>query len=92
VKIGSYCHLCHYMFVMDNDQHDVVRHLEVPTSNPVIIEDNCLDRLKGDHPARVRIGSRALIGAGSVVTKNIPPRCVAAGNPARVLRHLTEFD
>jgi maltose O-acetyltransferase len=40
----------------------------------------------------VRIGSRAVIGAGSIVTKDIPPRCVAAGNPARVLRHLTELD
>src|ERR1700675_165912 len=40
----------------------------------------------------VRIGSRAVIGAGSIVTTDIPPRCVAAGNPARVLRQLTELD
>lgn len=92
VKIGSYCHIGHYMFVMDNDQHDVVRHLEVPPSNPVIIEDNVWIGSKVIILPGVRIGSRAVIGAGSVVTKNIPPRCVAAGNPARVLRHLTELD
>jgi UDP-2-acetamido-3-amino-2,3-dideoxy-glucuronate N-acetyltransferase len=38
----------------------------------------------------VRIGRHAVIGAGSVVTNDVPPRCVVAGNPARVLRYLTE--
>ncbi len=33
----------------------------------------------------IEIGERALIGAGSVVTKDIPPRAVAYGNPARVV-------
>lgn len=36
----------------------------------------------------VRIGEEAVIGAGSVVTKDVPARAVVAGNPARVLRHL----
>jgi maltose O-acetyltransferase len=38
----------------------------------------------------VTIGDRAVIGAGSVVTRDIPPGVVAAGNPCRVLRELTE--
>lgn len=92
VKIGSNCHLGHYMFVMDNGQHDVVRHLEVPPSNPIVIEDNVWIGSKVVILPGVHIGSRAVIGAGSVVTKSIPPRCVAAGNPARVLRHLTELE
>jgi acetyltransferase-like isoleucine patch superfamily enzyme len=92
VKIGSHCHLGHYMFVMDNNQHDVVRHTELPPSGPVIIEDNVWIGSKVVILPGVRIGSRAVIGAGSIVTKDIPPRCVAAGNPARVLRHLTELD
>ena len=92
MKIGSHCHLGHYMFVMDNDQHDVVRHRELPPSRPVIIEDNVWIGSKVVILPGVRIGSRAVIGAGSIVTKDIPPRCVAAGNPARVLRHLTELD
>lgn len=33
----------------------------------------------------VTIGDGSTIGAGSVVTRDIPPRCVAVGNPARVL-------
>lgn len=36
----------------------------------------------------VEIGEGSTIGAGSVVTKNIPARCVAAGNPCRILRYL----
>ena len=92
VKIGSYCHLGHYTFVMDNDQHDVVQRMKLPQSEPVIIEDHVWIGSKAVILPGVRIGSAAVIGAGSIVTKDIPPRCVAAGNPARVLRHLTELD
>ena len=38
----------------------------------------------------VRIGSRAVIGAGSVVTRDVPERVFAAGNPCRVIREITE--
>lgn len=40
----------------------------------------------------VTIGDGAVIGAGSVVTHDIPPQVVAAGNPCRVLRPITEED
>ena len=40
----------------------------------------------------VTIGSNVVIGAGSVVTKDIPDNVVAAGNPCRVLRPITEAD
>ena len=36
--------------------------------------------------SNVVIGKNALVGAGSVVTKNVPPQSVVAGNPAKVLR------
>ena len=40
----------------------------------------------------VHIGSNTVIGAGSVVTKDIPDWCIAAGNPCRVIRTITEED
>ena len=38
----------------------------------------------------VRIGSKSVIGAGSVVTRDIPDGVFAAGNPCRVIREITE--
>ena len=40
----------------------------------------------------VTIGSRTVIGAGSVVTRDIPDDVVAAGNPCRVIREITQQD
>ena len=36
--------------------------------------------------AKVTVGERAIVGAGSVVTKSVPPDSIVAGNPARVMR------
>jgi acetyltransferase-like isoleucine patch superfamily enzyme len=40
--------------------------------------------------ANVTIGENAIVGAGSVVTKDVPPNAIVAGNPAKVLRYITE--
>jgi len=42
--------------------------------------------------SNVEIGERAIVGAGSVVTRDVPARAIVAGNPARVLRMLTEAE
>jgi UDP-2-acetamido-3-amino-2,3-dideoxy-glucuronate N-acetyltransferase len=34
----------------------------------------------------VEIGERAIVGAGSVVTRNVPPNSIVAGNPARIIK------
>jgi acetyltransferase-like isoleucine patch superfamily enzyme len=39
----------------------------------------------------VSIGMNALVGAGSVVTKDLPDGCVVAGNPARVIKRIEEL-
>ncbi len=38
----------------------------------------------------VEIGDNCVVGAGSVVTKSVPPRCIVAGNPARILKENIE--
>lgn len=40
--------------------------------------------------ANITIGENALVGAGSVVTKDVPPNTIVAGNPARVLRKIEQ--
>ena len=40
----------------------------------------------------VIIGERAIVGAGSVVTKDVPAGAIVAGNPARVMRSLSKKD
>lgn len=55
---------------------------EIIIEDDVLIGTNCIV-LKG-----VRIGARSIIGAGSIVTKDIPSDCIAAGNPAKVIKFL----
>ena len=56
----------------------------VKISNKVWIGFNCII-LKG-----VTIGEGAVVGAGSVVTKDVPPWTIVAGNPARIIREIPE--
>lgn len=88
VKIGGNC------ILIDTDAHNIDfsirrgKNTDWGKSAPIIIEDdvfigaNCII-LKG-----VSIGSRSIIAAGSVVTKNIPANCIAGGNPAKVVRYI----
>lgn len=39
--------------------------------------------------ANVTVGENAIVGAGSMVTKDVPPNAIVAGNPAHVLRYIT---
>lgn len=55
-------------------------------SERVDIGDNVWIGAKACILPGVTIGEGVIVGAGSVVTKSLPPRVVAAGNPARVLR------
>jgi len=40
--------------------------------------------------SKVTIGEAAIVGAGSVVTKDVPARAIVAGNPAKILRYLED--
>ena len=55
----------------------------------VIIEDGCDIGVNSTILPGITIGEGSIIGAGSIVTKNIPSYCVVAGNPARILRKRT---
>ena len=61
-------------------------------TDPVSIGDNCWIGAGVTICPGVSIGENTVIGAGSVVTKDIPANCVAAGNPCKVLREIGEHD
>ena len=59
---------------------------------PVTIEDKVWIGANVIVLPGVTIGEGSIIGAGSVVTKDIPPRVIAVGNPCKVIREITEDD
>ena len=59
-------------------------------SAPITIEDDVWIGAKCIILKGVTIGARSIIGAGSVVTKNIPSDCIAAGNPCKPIKFLNE--
>lgn len=59
---------------------------------PITIEDGVWIGGHAVIAPGVRIGRNSVIGAGSVVTKDIPANVVAVGNPCRVVRPVTEKD
>lgn len=88
VRIGSDCHLGPYTNILDNDYHDIVDHQIRPPSQPVLIGNNVWIGTRVIILPGVTIGDGSVIGAGAVVTKDVPPCTVAAGNPARILRSI----
>lgn len=58
----------------------------------ITIEDNCWIAAGVNICGKVTIGEGSVIGAGSVVVKDIPPHSLAVGNPCRVIRKITDED
>ena len=60
------------------------------TVAPIIVEDDCWIAANVVITSGVTIGKHCVVAAGSVVTKNIPPYSIAAGNPAKVIKQYDE--
>lgn len=54
---------------------------------PIIIEDNVWIGARASIIPGVKIGEGAIIGLGAVVTKDVPPCAVVAGNPAKIIKY-----
>jgi acetyltransferase-like isoleucine patch superfamily enzyme len=83
IIIGEDCAISWDVTILDTDYHDIegqIQTKKVEIGNRVWIGCKATI-LKG-----VRIGDGAIVAAGSVVTKDVPPYSIVAGNPARVIR------
>ena len=89
ISIGASCMLAQGVFITDSDWHGVYdRSLPVGNTLPVDIEDNVWIGDSAIVCKGVRIGKNSIIGAGSVVTRDIPENVIAAGNPAVAVKYL----
>lgn len=91
VEIGEHCMLANGCFVSDaahryNDPDRPVPWQGFTSKGPTRIGANCWLGAHVVVTSGVSIGERCVVGAGSVVTHDIPPFSIAAGAPARVLR------
>ena len=68
---------------------DAVARRGTDTARPIVIGDDVWIGGGAIVLAGVTIGHRSVIGAGSVVTKDVPPDVVVVGNPAKIVRRLT---
>lgn len=88
IKLGNNVRCGANTLITDSDWHSDDPRSGVP--KPVLIKDNVwlgynVIVLKG-----VTIGENTVIGAGSVVTKDIPANVIAAGNPCRIIKNLNQ--
>jgi acetyltransferase-like isoleucine patch superfamily enzyme len=92
IQIGERCLVGNYVSIVDNNYHDLVQRDRMPAARAVIIEDDVWLGLRAIVLPGVHIGRGAVVGAGSVVSDDVPPWTVVAGNPARAVRRLTPPD
>jgi acetyltransferase-like isoleucine patch superfamily enzyme len=99
ITIGNNVQLAHNVNIFDSNIHSLdpsirlieyLNHYENVNSDlkeqEVIIEDNVwlgtnVVILKG-----VSVGKNSIVGAGTIITKDIPPNCIVAGNPPKIIR------
>lgn len=94
VKIGDNCQMAPNVaiYTAGHPVHPDTRNTAFEYGIEVVIGDNVWIGGNTVICPGVHIGDNAVIGAGSVVTKDIPEWCIAAGNPCKVIRKITEAD
>ena len=83
VTIGAYCLIGWDVLVTDTDQHQIE---DVPTRDSVTIGDYVWIAARATVLKGVTIGEGAIVGTGAVVNRDVPPRTLVAGVPARPVR------
>jgi len=92
VSIGRDCDIGQYAIIMDSNQHLTEAHRLPAPAEPVVIEDGVWIGARVTVLPGAHIGRGAVIGAHAVVRGFVPPRTLAVGVPARVVRNLEGFD
>lgn len=88
VRIGTGCAVSWHVVIMDTSSHPVGQEGEEIKTKiaPVIIGDHVWIGSRAVILKGVKVGAGAIIANNAVVTKDVPPKCMVAGNPARVIK------
>lgn len=90
IRIGNNCRIAPQVYLMDGDFHAVEDRLAKGKSRPIIIEDDAWLATRCMILKGVTIGKGAVVAAGAVVTKDVPPYTMVAGVPARPVKKITQ--
>ena len=85
IKIGDQVYIGDDVAIRDSDGHEIVGS-DKPMTMPIVIGDHVWIGAKVTIVKGVSIGEGAVVAAGAVVTKDVPPHCIVAGVPARVIK------
>lgn len=88
IRIGDNCMIASNAYLTDSDWHDIYNRISIGKTAPIQIENNVWIGDSAIICKGVTIGENSIVGAGAVVVDNIPANCVAAGNPARIVKRL----
>ena len=72
-----------------SNNHDPAER-QILTCKPVLLKRNCWVGAGSTILPGVTVGENAIVGAGSVVTKDVEPNTIVAGNPAKFIKRLDE--
>lgn len=86
INIGSGTIISWNVSIMDGDGHSIEHNKKLNSPQDVTIEENVWIGNNSIILKGVTIGKGSVVAAGSVVTKDVPPRTIVAGNPARVIK------
>lgn len=89
VQIAPHCGFSPYEHSFD-DLHVDIRDQEIASAGDIVLEDNVWLGLHVQVLDGVTIAHGTVVGAGAVVTKDLPSDCVAVGVPAKVIRRRSE--
>ncbi len=98
ISIGQRCLIGANAIIVDTDFHPIDpgnRRYSIDgvytTARPVIIEDNVFIGANAMVLKGVRIGQNSVVGAGAIVTSEVPQNSIVAGNPAQIIGDLSRF-
>ncbi len=105
IEVGAYTAIADNVVISDNGNHPIdpmfrrkmkedaldgpMRLWKNADHAPVVIGENVWVCEGARINRGVKIGDNSIIGAGAIVTKDVPPNCIVAGIPAKIIKYIT---